>query len=286
MEIAGQISEAGSAKTMQRRVTSTSLKQISTTDSSEIPAINNSDIFDLWRQECEEVISETQHKETNTGATKKDTVRGVIKATTPTKEKPFQSPTELDNYRRKLGGDFNIIMEESEKLGGLSVTQSEVEDFVQCMNVCALLEIKFSVHVTCSITQEQVLKPFRFLNFWTKHKKFQQIVEEVWKEVAAGSPFTIVHTKLKRVKLALVAILEDIVKAKEMQLEINQTEENRTSLRKAEAKLKRYLHIEEDYWKQKAGMKWFQKGDKNTMFFHAYVKGRRRKLQISEIKSR
>ncbi|KAH0743283.1 hypothetical protein KY290_031276 [Solanum tuberosum] len=87
MEIAGQISEAGSSKTMQRRVTSTSLKQISTTDSSEIPATNNSGNFDLWRQECEEAISETQHKETNTGATKKDTVGGVIKATTPTKEK-------------------------------------------------------------------------------------------------------------------------------------------------------------------------------------------------------
>ncbi|KAH0743282.1 hypothetical protein KY290_031275 [Solanum tuberosum] len=101
-------------------------------------------------------------------------------------------------------------------------------------------------------------------------------MEEVWKEEAAGSPFTIVHTKLKR-----VATLEDIVKAKEMQLEINPTEENRSSLRKAEAELKRYLHIGEDYWKQKAGMKWFQKGDKNTKLFHAYVKGRRRKLKIS-----
>jgi len=156
------------------------------------------------------------------------------------------------------------------------------------------------LHVTCNITQEQVLKPFGFLYFWTKHKIFQKIVEEVWKEEAAGSPFTIVHTKLKRVKLALiqwsrttfgnffqqVATLEDIVKAKEMQLEINPTEENKSSLRKTEAELKRYLHIEKDYWKQKAGMRWFQKGDKNTKFFHAYVKGRRRKLQISEIKFR
>ncbi|KAH0655661.1 hypothetical protein KY285_030543 [Solanum tuberosum] len=82
MEIAGQISDARSSKTMQSRVTSTSLKQFSATDSSEIPTTNNSGNFDLWRQECEEVISET-----NTGATKKDTIGGVIKATTPTKEK-------------------------------------------------------------------------------------------------------------------------------------------------------------------------------------------------------
>uniref|UniRef100_A0A0V0HB06 Putative ovule protein n=1 Tax=Solanum chacoense TaxID=4108 RepID=A0A0V0HB06_SOLCH len=71
-----------------------------------------------------------------------------------------------------------------------------------------------------------------------------------------------------------------------MQLEINPTEENRSSLRKAEAELKRYLHMEEDYWKKKAGMRWFQEGDINTKFFHAYVKGRRRKLQILKIKSR
>lgn len=30
-------------------------------------------------------------------------------------------------------------------------------------------------------------------------------------------------------------------------------------------------------------MKWLQDGDKNTKFFHNYVKGRRRKLHISNI---
>ncbi|KAH0713632.1 hypothetical protein KY289_009591 [Solanum tuberosum] len=313
--------ESGSSKTMQRRGTSTGLQQTSANDSSEIPATNISGNIDLWRQECEEVISKTQNKETNTGATEKDTVGGVTKATstkekvenlkldklstqelqekgdteeedtfeaninqisregdlsprqiemlkeklgvnrynkpdlsyvnTKSRKKPFQSPAELDNYRRKLGkqyarvnysskiwvfwdeeweeqeytdtmqqltcsfkhkythslfkitamyarcsaldrlelwedlelmanntdcpwlvgGDFNTIMDESEKLGGLPVTQSEVEDFVQCMNVCALREIKFSesevhhlirdgsdhapLHVTCNTTQEQ-----------------------------------------------------------------------------------------------------------------------------------
>jgi len=42
-----------------------------------------------------------------------------------------------------VGGDFNTIMDEDEKLGGLPVTQTEIVDFVQCTNACALNGIKF-----------------------------------------------------------------------------------------------------------------------------------------------
>lgn len=43
-----------------------------------------------------------------------------------------------------VGGDFNTITDESEKMGGLPVSQIEVEDFVQCISSCAFNEIKFS----------------------------------------------------------------------------------------------------------------------------------------------
>ncbi|KAK4706969.1 hypothetical protein R3W88_033479 [Solanum pinnatisectum] len=43
-----------------------------------------------------------------------------------------------------IGGDFNVIKNGSEKLGGLHVIQQEVVDFVQCINNCALTEIQFS----------------------------------------------------------------------------------------------------------------------------------------------
>lgn len=48
--------------------------------------------------------------------------------------------------------------------------------------------------------------------------------------------------------------LEDIVKMKEIQLELNPIEENRAELRKEAATLRRFQKVEEDYWKQKAGM--------------------------------
>ncbi|KAH0638863.1 hypothetical protein KY285_035449 [Solanum tuberosum] len=249
-----------------------------------------------------------------------------------------------------VGGDFNTIVDESEKLGGLPVTQNEISDFAQCICACALTELNFTgscytwwngrieeasifkrldrvfgnneffsllpnsethhlirqgsdhapLHVICNTIQDQASKLFRFLNFWTKHKDFSGLVEEVWCENVTGSPFSIVQTKLKRLKAVLskwsrttfgnifqqIATLEDVVRVNETQLEISPTEVNKAILSKSNAELKRYLKIEEEYWKQKAGMKWFRDGDRNTRFLHSYVKGKRRKLHLSEIQTR
>lgn len=43
-----------------------------------------------------------------------------------------------------VGADFNIILNEDEKLGGLQFLQLEVMDFAQCINTCALMDVKFS----------------------------------------------------------------------------------------------------------------------------------------------
>lgn len=43
-----------------------------------------------------------------------------------------------------MGGDFNIIMDASEKLGGLPVTLLETMDFAQCINSCAYNELTFT----------------------------------------------------------------------------------------------------------------------------------------------
>jgi len=59
------------------------------------------------------------------------------------------------------------------------------------------------LYVLCNTTQDQASKPFRFLNFWTKHKEFSELVEEVWSKNVIGFPFSIVHTKLKGLKTDL-----------------------------------------------------------------------------------
>lgn len=85
--------------------------------------------------------------------------------------------------------------------------------------------------MNCDSTQKQIMKTFHFLNFWTKHHEYQKIVDENWRdENITGSPFAIVHAKLKKVKSSLsqwskntfgnvfqhVATLEDVIKAMEV----------------------------------------------------------------------
>lgn len=42
-----------------------------------------------------------------------------------------------------VGGGFNIILDDSEKMGGLPVTQAKIVDFANCMSFCALSELTF-----------------------------------------------------------------------------------------------------------------------------------------------
>lgn len=57
------------------------------------------------------------------------------------------------------------------------------------------------------------------------------------------------------------------------------------TLNKVKTDLKRYLHNEKEYWRQKSGMKWFSKGDRKIKLFHSHVKERRKRMQIIEIQT-
>ncbi|XP_075091480.1 uncharacterized protein LOC142171691 [Nicotiana tabacum] len=106
--------------------------------------------------------------------------------------------------------------------------------------------------MTCGEYTTNFVKPFRFLNFWTKHATFMDVnIKRVnaalskWSRETFGDIFK------------QLAILEDLVRVKEMLFEEEPTIENKIVLQKAQSELKKYLSIEEQYWKQKAGMIWF-----------------------------
>ncbi|XP_060182996.1 uncharacterized protein LOC132612944 [Lycium barbarum] len=112
-----------------------------------------------------------------------------------------------------------------------------------------------------------------------------------------GNPFTEFHHKLKKVKNALriwskntdgnifqqIASLEEVIKVHEEQFESSPIVQNRERLHGVQADLSRFLQLEELFWKQKSGLTWFQDGDRNSKFFHTYVKGRRKKLRVDNI---
>ncbi|KAH0721975.1 hypothetical protein KY289_005019 [Solanum tuberosum] len=134
-----------------------------------------------------------------------------------------------------VGGDFNVICNEKEKLGGRPVTEAEVRDFNYCINVCNLEDRGFKgskytwwngrLEEECifkrldrvlgdeklqddfsdirSGAQEEVIRPFRFLNFWIKEESFMKVVKHHWRADFEGDPFMIFHHKLTRIKKAL-----------------------------------------------------------------------------------
>ncbi|XP_075103594.1 uncharacterized protein LOC142178164 [Nicotiana tabacum] len=184
-----------------------------------------------------------------------------------------------------------------------AVVEWELVEDTEQQNMLPTIEVEHLIRtrsdhaqllMTCGVQTTNFVKPFRFLNFWTKHATFMDVVRQNWEADFIGDPFLMFKQNIKRVKAALskwsretfgdifkqLAILEDIVRVKEMLFEEEPTTENRIVLQKAQSELKKYLSIEEQYWKQKAGMTWFAEGDRNTSFFHNHVNGKRKKLQL------
>ena len=52
-------------------------------------------------------------------------------------------------------------------------------------------------------------KPFKFFNYWTKHGKFLEVVEQSWNEAVLGDPMSRLHQKMKRLKAKLKEFNQD-----------------------------------------------------------------------------
>ncbi|XP_055814140.1 uncharacterized protein LOC129883523 [Solanum dulcamara] len=156
-----------------------------------------------------------------------------------------------------IRGDFNAITSEDEKFGGLPVTINEIQDFRGCIQNCGISDLGFSGSKFTWWNGQNGDDLKAALTQWSK-----AIFGNIFQEIKA---------------------LEEIIKVKETQFQNIPTPTNRQELHKVQAELNKYLHLEEEFWKQKAGMQWFQDGDRNTKTFHAHVQDRRKRMQIRRI---
>ncbi|XP_060170592.1 uncharacterized protein LOC132601529 [Lycium barbarum] len=227
-----------------------------------------------------------------------------------------------------IGGDFNVILNEEEKIGGLAVLPQIYEDFAFCLNSCELHAMAFKgspftwwngrAANDCILKKlDKIVHNDTFQNWFgqlevehflrtgsdhapllVEHDTFLDFVKRQWEVALSDDVFLSFKLKMKKLKAALstwskatfgdifkqLVIRDDIVKIKEQFFEENPSEENRRVMQRAQAEHKLYLHYEEDFWRQKAGMDCFSEGDKNTRYFHSLVKGRRKRIQIKRIK--
>ncbi|XP_071917043.1 uncharacterized protein [Coffea arabica] len=110
---------------------------------------------------------------------------------------------------------------------------------------------------------------FRFLNVWSLRHQFLSMVKEAWGQPVQGRPIRSLLWKLKNVKAALSAWNRDVfgnisdrvkdadeaVKLRELALEADSSELNQSLLHQVQAKLRRELCMEQEFWKQKAKLR-------------------------------
>ncbi|XP_075084930.1 uncharacterized protein LOC142168167 [Nicotiana tabacum] len=170
-----------------------------------------------------------------------------------------------------VGGEFNVVLYEDEKIGGLPVHPPEYKDFSFCVNSCGLFDLGYKgspfTWWNDRLNAECILKRLDrvFLNLPFKNLFPTIDVEHL---IRTGSDHAPLFMSCgEQATNFIKPFREDIMKVKEMLFEEEPTVENRV-LQKAQAELKRYLSIEEQYWKQKAGVTLFTEEDRNTSFFH------------------
>ena len=93
-----------------------------------------------------------------------------------------------------------------------------------------------------------------------------------WNKQCFGNVFNTVYGAEAAVQQAKEAMDQD--DSKEAQVE----------LKKTQVELRQALSIEEQFWSQKARVKWLQSGDHNSRFFHVVVQQRRAQEMIHRIK--
>ncbi|KAG5575996.1 hypothetical protein H5410_056130 [Solanum commersonii] len=110
-----------------------------------------------------------------------------------------------------LEGDFNVVSNGAENLGGIPVVAADVEDFNNCVEACDALQIQYkgiiipppSPLLSYENRNSRLQRPFKFLKFWIEYEDFKEVVRRGWDSSFTNNPFLDYKRKIKQVKKAL-----------------------------------------------------------------------------------
>ncbi|XP_057780084.1 uncharacterized protein LOC130998691 [Salvia miltiorrhiza] len=142
-------------------------------------------------------------------------------------------------------------------------------------------------------------KPFRFINAWTSHPDFEEVVRESWNRSGIrGWSCFVFKEKMKRLKNDLkkwnkstFGVIDENIESLRDEIQkwdnIDDTfglqEDDIIKRNEAGAKLIMQLKNKDSLLSQKARTRWLLDGDVNSGFFHKVIRGRRLKNEISHL---
>ncbi|KAL0290434.1 UNVERIFIED_CONTAM: hypothetical protein Sangu_2573900 [Sesamum angustifolium] len=218
----------------------------------------------------------------------------------------------LKNQSRRawlIAGDFNEILDDSEKRGGCPRPLWQVRRFREALVSIDVYDLGFEgdpftwYHVVLSIDTENNHKParpkhrpFRFQASWTSSADCEQVIREGWNAWAGNGQVSLAERQ--RGCAARLQAWYNSKGSHSFKQQIRLREKDLESIRlqpisaaskleesKIRADIEQLLSKEEVYWKQRGKAHWLQEGDRNTSYFHNRASFRRRTNDITRIKN-
>ncbi|XP_042038358.1 uncharacterized protein LOC121784259 [Salvia splendens] len=210
-----------------------------------------------------------------------------------------------------IGGDFNTILSTRDRTGSDTNRQVEMVDFAEAIEDCRLLDPGFDgsdyTWAKNGLMErlDRVLnadnlgggRAFRFQNMWVRHEGFADMVRVDWMAPTEATGLLNLKIKLARIKQTFkwwnkevfgnihtnLKACEENIAVAQSKFEEDPSARNRMEINKQIAEYVLLLKMEEDFWRQRAALRWLEEGDKNTRFYQSWVKQKRIRLRIHKI---
>ncbi|XP_071923241.1 uncharacterized protein [Coffea arabica] len=142
--------------------------------------------------------------------------------------------------------------------------------------------------------RKQRRKRFQFDKRWLQQSEVDEVVKKAWDIPCTGTRWFKVKEKIKNCRIELLKwssskkgnSSEKIkwCKSQIEEIKASNGDNKKQQVQDMKGQLKKAYEEEEAFWNQKSRLRWLKEGDKNTQFFHATVKGRRKRNRLQKLR--